>query len=224
MLRSSSSPSIDVPILNSETDQSFTDKLLDCLRRNDTSTIVVEGYVTSKRTIGKNLAFMDLQVHHQGGNPNINDETNLCQALLRKDVYNGGFHEGYRRCLLKGSKFRLQGVAAPTRIPGNVVLMLHSIELLALPRQAQHIQIILQHAVDGYIPFEEVVRACSVNASQDSTGLSLDIESRLGSLKQQASSGVEGNGDDSTLYIRKKPSHRHYHSWSVKIQHLNDGN
>ena len=196
VLRSSSSPSIDVPILNSETDQSFTDKLLDCLRRNDTSTIVVEGYVTSKRTIGKNLAFLDLQVHHQGGNPNINDEANLCQALLRKDVYNGSFHEGYRRCLLKGSKFRLQGVAAPTRIPGNVVLMLHSIELLALPRQAQHIQIILQHAVDGCIPFDEVVRACSENASQNSTSLSLDIEGRLGSLKQQASNGVEGNDDD----------------------------
>lgn len=166
------------PIQNEKDDESFTDKLLDRLRRNDTSPIVVEGYVTSKRTIGKHLAFLDFQVNH-GGNDDINDETNLCQALLRKDVYNGGFHEGYRRCLLKGTKFRLKGVAAPTRIPGNVVLMLDSMEILGLPRQAQHIQIILQHAVDGCIPFGEIVRACSAANSRDE---SLKIEDRLLSI------------------------------------------
>ena len=157
----SSSPSTPEFIsVNDERDEeSFTDKLLDRLGMNDTSPIVVEGYVTSKRSIGKHLAFLDLQVHH-GGGQNLNDETNLCQALLRKDFYKGGFHHGYRRCLLKGTKYKLAGVAAPTKIPGNVVLMLHSMELLGLPRQAQHIQIILQQAVDGGIPFDEVVRAC----------------------------------------------------------------
>ncbi len=185
----SSSPSITecIPINEERDEESFTDKLLDRLGRNDTSPIVVEGYVTSKRSIGKHLAFLDLQVHH-GGSQNVNDETNLCQALLRKDFYMGGFHEGYRRCLLKGTKFKLTGVAAPTRIPGNVVLMLHSMELLGLPRQAQHIQIILQQAVDGGIPFDEVVRTCS--AVDD-----LDIEKRLLSLKRQERMAKTNNGE-----------------------------
>ena len=145
-------------------DESFTKKMLDRHRQNDTSTIIMEGYVTSKRSIGRKLAFIDFQVDDHDNNDDnkceYKDENhNLCQALLRKDVYQGRYYEGYRRCLLKGCKFRIEGTVAPTKIPGNVVLMVNSMELLALPHQAQHIQIILQQAKDGAIPFEDVMRA-----------------------------------------------------------------
>lgn len=187
------SPSINEKVLRNkrEEEKSFTDELQDRLRRNDTSPIVVDGYVTSKRSIGKHLAFLDFQVDRGSNQKTDDDNHNLCQALLRKDVYTGDFHDGYRRCLLKGCKFRLTGVASPTRIPGNVVLMLHSVELLALPHQAQHIQIILQQAVDGSIPFNEAVQACS--AAQQNL---LDLEERLFSLHSEPTTGPVEMGSE----------------------------
>jgi hypothetical protein len=139
--------------LAAENFASFTERLSDCLRRNDTTPIDVEGYVTSKRSFGK-LVFVDFQT--VGGD--------LCQAMLRKEYYVGQHYDGYRKCLLKGSKFKLFGVAAPTRNPGNVVLLLQSIDLLALPRQVQHIQIILDLVKKGAVPLEQVARACGRSA------------------------------------------------------------
>jgi 2-polyprenyl-3-methyl-5-hydroxy-6-metoxy-1,4-benzoquinol methylase len=210
MASSSSSTNECVSITSGKDEESFTDKLLGRLRRNDTSPVVVEGYVTSKRSIGKNLAFLDFQVDH-GGNQRTDDNHNLCQALLRKDIYTGNSYDGYRRCLLKGCKFRLTGVASPTKIPGNVVLMLHSMELLALPRQAQHIQIILQQAVDGGIPFKEAVRACSAaqhNVGDNGTLLNLE-ESLLSLNTEQTTSSAEidsevGDEHDSMIEMERR--------------------
>ena len=189
----SSSRNEYVSITSVDDEESFTDKLLGRLRRNDTTPIVVEGYVTSKRSIGKNLAFLDFQVDH-GSNQRTDDNHNLCQALLRKDIYSGNSYNGYRRCLLKGCKFRLTGVASPTKIPGNVVLMLHSMELLALPRQAQHIQIILQQAIDGGIPFKEAVWACSAaQQNVEESLLSLNKEQTTSSAKFDSKVGDESD-------------------------------
>ena len=190
------------PIGMGEGDVSFTEKLLNRLRQNDTSPIAVEGYVTSKRTIGKNLAFLDFQVDHgnihDNGNESkyIDDDHNLCQVLLRKDIYQGRYYEGYRRCLLKGCKFKIEGYASATKIPGNVVLMLNSLELTALPRQSQHIQIILQQAKDGAIPFEDVMKACCYpNNISGNSSPSLEIEKRILSLKPYPIDPTDINDD-----------------------------
>ena len=174
---SSSSTKEYIPSITEEDQNSFMEKLLVRLHQNDKSPVVVEGYVIAKRSIGKNLVFLDFQVDKKNDKI-MGDDHHLCQALLRKDIFTGGFYEGYRRCLLKGCKFRLTGVASPTKIPGNVVLMLHSMELLALPRQPQHIQIILQQALDGAIPIKEVVQACSGAKQNAGDGTSAaDLES-----------------------------------------------
>jgi 2-polyprenyl-3-methyl-5-hydroxy-6-metoxy-1,4-benzoquinol methylase len=128
---------------------SFTEFLLDHLQRNDASPITVEGYVISKRSLGKQLVFCDFQT----------TQGDLCQTLLRLDYYTGDHFAGYKRCLLKGTKFQVTGIAAPTRNPGNVVLLIQSMELLSFPRQIQHIQIILNQGLEGAVPMEQVVRA-----------------------------------------------------------------
>ncbi|VEU38526.1 unnamed protein product [Pseudo-nitzschia multistriata] len=190
--------------------KSFTEKLLGRLHRNDTTPVVVEGYVTSKRTIGKNLAFLDFQVDHDGSGEKDSDH-NLCQALLRSDIYDGPCHDGYRRCLLKGCKFRLTGVASSTRIPGNVVLMLTSMELLALPHQSQHIQIVLKLATEGDLPFDEVVRACSPaqkNHGDRDQSIRLELEEcRRLSLSPRS---TDGDKDDPLAEMagRKRVSRR----------------
>ena len=128
---------------------SFTDLLLDHLRRNDTSPITFQGYVISKRSLGKQLVFCDFQTN----------SGDLCQAMIRQEYFTGQNFAGYKRCLLRGTKLRVTGIASPTRNPGNVVLLVQSIQLLGLPRQTQHIQIILLQAKEGAIPIEEVTQA-----------------------------------------------------------------
>lgn len=134
----------------------FTDFLLDYLRRNDTSAITVEGYVLSKRSLGKQLMFCDFQT----------SSGELVQTMVRQDYFSGSNYAGYKRCLFKGAKLQLIGIASPTRNPGNVVLMIQSMKLLELPRQIQHIEMILQQAKDCTIPIEEVQRACHLQLQE----------------------------------------------------------
>ena len=137
---------------------SFTDKLKDYVNRNDTSPITVIAYVISKRKLGKNLMFVDFQISGGDGNGNDND---VCQAMLRKDVFTGQNYEGYKKCLLKGTKLEIIGQASPTRIPGNVVLLINSMRLVQVPRQQQHIQTVLRQSfIEDNLPKEEVAMAC----------------------------------------------------------------
>ena len=126
----------------------FSQILKDHLSRNDTSLITVDCYVISRRKLGKQLAFVDFQTREDG---------DIVQALLRKEFFSDkDHHDGFRACLLKGTKVRVTGVASGTRIPGNTVLLIQAIELIAFPRQIQHIQIILQQALDKTVPFRQI--------------------------------------------------------------------
>lgn len=172
---------------------SFTEFLLDHLQRNDTSPITVEGYVIAKRSLGKPLVFCDFQTNTQG---------DLCQALLRQDYYTGDHYAGYKRCLLKGTQFQVTGIAAPTGNPGNVVLLIQSMQLLAVPRQIQHIQIILNQALEGAIPMEQVVQAC-----QNRTELQLVAPSSSNSIIQEKQQWLK---DLAKEIFRSLPDDPHY--------------
>jgi hypothetical protein len=136
----------------------FTNILADYVARNDTSSIPVEGYVIAKRSLGKQLIFVDFQT----------TTGDLCQAMLRDDSFfvgQGGekeydYKDGFKRCLVKGTKLKVTGIAIPTRNPGNNVLLLQSMQLTGLPRQLQHIQIILRLGlVERTIPMEQLTLA-----------------------------------------------------------------
>lgn len=142
--------------------ESFEQKLLYYLNRNDTTPIIVEGWVTSKRSLGKQLCFADFQIPSDVDyGYDSSDGGDICQAMIRKEYFTGENYIGYRRCLLIGAKLRLVGIASPTRNPGNVVLLIKSITLLSVPRQIQHIQIILNQCMNKAIPLEEVAKACN---------------------------------------------------------------
>lgn len=149
---------------------SFEQLLLDSLNRNDTSSpITIDGYVLSKRSLGKQLVFADFEIQQNG-------KVDICQAMIRKEYFKGDNLAGYRRCLLRGCKLRMVGTASPTRNPGHAVLLLQSIELIGLPRQAQHIQIIINQCMEGSLPVEEVATACNLpqlNLTQQLTEVSL---------------------------------------------------
>ena len=89
----------------------------------------------------------------------------LCQALLRHDIYvnNGGRnYKGYRKCLVRGCKYRIQGYPSCTNIPDNVVFTLTKLELLGLSRSQnpQHLQSILNQAcIYQTIPIQELLHA-----------------------------------------------------------------
>jgi SAM-dependent methyltransferase len=130
---------------------------LENLHNNDTSPIEIDAYVLSKRSLGKNLIFCDFQI---APTTTTTTDDDICQAMLRREYYRGPNYEGYKRCLLKGTKLKIIGEASPTRNPGNAVFLIHSLELQTVPRQPQHIQILIQQALEGKLSKRLVAKAC----------------------------------------------------------------
>lgn len=130
---------------------SITQRLHDSLLATDgQETIRFEGYVCAKRSFGSALAFVDLVSH---------PELDVCQALLRKEFYEGSRYHGCRKSILPGALVSLEGKAVPTRNPGEAVLLIQNMRLLELPRQPQHIRAILSLAAAGELSMQEVAKA-----------------------------------------------------------------
>jgi protein-L-isoaspartate O-methyltransferase len=149
-----------------ETLLSMDERLHLSLSVKDNETIVVEGYVSAKRAFGSALAFVDLLLHTMSDSTNDYSNVDICQALLRREHYDHDTcsrYEGYRRCLLPGTLLRLEGVAAPTRSPGEAVLLVQRINLIQVPRQPQHIAAMLALAVSDDLPMREVAKASHVS-------------------------------------------------------------
>jgi SAM-dependent methyltransferase len=198
------------------TTPSFMDELVDRVRRNDTSPITFVGYITAKRSLSKNLIFLDLCTEGRllgGDDSTISRNESMvppdysCQALLRKEHYTGLYYDGYVRCALqKGTKVQLIGQAASTQNPGNAILSIQSIDgLLGLPRQVQHIEGILREiALDseggggGTLPIHLVAQACCLNENDLQDRL-VEAE-RIAALQKQQ----QQNGDDERGSMRKK--------------------
>lgn len=143
---------------SNQTSESFEALLLEKLENGDESSpITVEGYVLSKRSLGKGLVFADF---HVSGYPDD------CQTMLRADSFDHNFTAA-RKLLLKGTKVRLTGKAAPTRIPGNVVLLVQSLTFLGFPRQLQYIQILVEQYQDGSIAEKDFLGAISDQNIED---------------------------------------------------------
>lgn len=154
-------PLIPAPQLRSTkvAPEAIINQLRDRLERNDTSQITVEGYVIAKRSLGKPLVFVDV----------VSSDGDPYQALLRKEYYHGSHYDGHRKCLLKGSKLSFTGIASPTRNPGEVVLLIQDMRLLALPRQQQLIRSILVLALNNEIPRNQIGDDVSFDVPESKT-------------------------------------------------------
>jgi hypothetical protein len=163
------SPRRHNPLHSATAATSFESLLLDRLAQNDTSPITVQGYLLSKRSLGKGLVFADFHVdsdyYHQ--------HECLCQAMMRReyllqhndnddDDRDGDDNDDFaatRKQMFKGTKFQITGSAAPTRNPGNVVLLIHSLEFIGFPRQLQYIQLLLQQGQEGTLGWDQIFSA-----------------------------------------------------------------
>jgi SAM-dependent methyltransferase len=133
----------------------ITQQLHKSIADGDQEVIEFQGYVSSKRSFGNALAFVDLISY---------PELDTCQALLRQEFYLGLHYQGYRKSILSGACLYLEGNAAPTRNPGEAVLMIHRMQILQLPRQPQHIRAIISMVASGELPLEEVAEASLISA------------------------------------------------------------
>lgn len=131
----------------------ISDELHQKLRDGDTSPLSIDGYVLSKRSFGKALAFVDVVTA---------DNVLLFQAMLKKQEYRGSCYDGYRKSLLPGTLMRIEGVASPTRNPTEAVLLIQNMTLLQLPHQPQHINTILSLGSENEIPWNELVKSSCV--------------------------------------------------------------
>lgn len=134
---------------------SIEEVLHEALERDDKQGIRLDAYVSAKRSFGNSLAFVDF----------LTSDLEVCQALVKRENYQGPHYQDYRRCLLPGTLLRIEGVAAPARNPGSAVLLVHRLKLLQMPRQPQHIRTILSLE----LPIEEVAQASllSVHALEE---------------------------------------------------------
>jgi 2-polyprenyl-3-methyl-5-hydroxy-6-metoxy-1,4-benzoquinol methylase len=166
-------------------------RLKTALADKSTELIKVEGYVKSKRCFGRSLIFVDLVTHQ---------EFELCQALLRREYYSGTHYEGYRKCFHPGTLMEIQGVASPTRNPGEVVLTIHQIKLIQVPWQPQHVRVILALAVEGSLPVREVSEAClvPVEAIQD---IAIDDCQKVRMLAKEVVSKMKPPPDQIELFL-----------------------
>jgi SAM-dependent methyltransferase len=140
----------------------ITQQLHQSLESGDQEIIQFQGYVSSKRSFGNSLAFVDLISH---------PELDMCQALLRQEFYRGLHYQGYRKSMLPGTCIFLEGKAAPTRNPGEAVLLIHRMQILQLPRQPQHIRAIMSIVAAGELPLEEVAEASLMSVDLFRKGL-----------------------------------------------------
>ena len=151
---------------------SIADDLKTRLSIGDSTEMAVDCYISSRRSFGSGLAFLDLVVERgsEGGTAEV------FQAMLRRELYSGEHFDGHKKACYLGARFRLRGEAGPTRNPGEAVLIVRSMRLLLMPRQAQFVDSILRLASAGEMPLGEVAGACLTSAEE----LSAEIDILLG--------------------------------------------
>ena len=133
------------------------DQVIQLVKQNDTSTFMVEGYVTAKRSLGAFFGFVDILQKDGGG---------LVQLMLkRQDYYRKEDLKGMLKAMNPGTHVRVKGIAAATRNPGEGVVLVHKIDLLGLPPNPQHVEILLR-----------LVSQETLDASQVAPVLNMTIE------------------------------------------------
>lgn len=186
--------------LDTAVGNSITQRLHDSLLATDgQETIRFEGYVSAKRSFGNSLAFVDFVSY---------PELDVCQALLRKEFYEGSFYQGCRKSILPGARISLEGRAAPTKNPGEAVLLIQDMRLLESPRQPQHIQAILSLATTGELPMEDVAKASFLSEDILEKSLSHQLDNRqpLYTLAKSILLAMPPLPKDLELMISKKQS------------------
>jgi 2-polyprenyl-3-methyl-5-hydroxy-6-metoxy-1,4-benzoquinol methylase len=143
-------------LYSSNREPSIVRRLRDSLSAKDEVKFLVKGVVKSKRSFGHSLSFYDLISY---------PDLEFCQALLRQEYFQGEHYQGYRKSMVPGAIVTLEGIASPTRNPGEAVLLVQSIKLDQIPRQPQYIKSILSLVTTGELSLHEISQAAHI--SQD---------------------------------------------------------
>jgi 2-polyprenyl-3-methyl-5-hydroxy-6-metoxy-1,4-benzoquinol methylase len=129
---------------------SAAEDLQQLLHTNNTTPIQVQGYVTAKRGFGNSFCFLDVTDATHWRSP--------VQAILKRQDYQADdCFDGWMKVMVPGIELRITGPAAPSRNPGQALLVTHAIEIVQLPRNPQHIRIVLQAVCDGILPWPTLV-------------------------------------------------------------------
>lgn len=137
--------------------QTAVHDLQQLLQANRTGALVrVEGYVITKRGFGNSFCFVD-----------IADASSIAAPVQvvwkRQDAQQQQqYFDGYTQCLLPGIRIAVTGVVAPSRHPGEALLRAQTLAILLLPRNPQHVRIVLQAVQGGRLPGAPVARAAAM--------------------------------------------------------------
>jgi len=167
-------PTSEAPATTSKLRQlplfSAAEDLRSFLSCSDERLVEVEAYVTAKRGFGNSFCFLDatdarywespVQVMIKRQEFEANDGDGEQQQQQRSNF------DGYMKAMVPGARMIFTGVAAPSRNnPDEALLLARRVRLVGLPRNPQHIRILLQAVVENLLDIEEVAKAANWSVS-----------------------------------------------------------
>jgi Methyltransferase domain len=143
--------------------------------------VQVEGYVTAKRAFGSSFCFLDLIPVVQAQQQQQQAQEQPVQAMLKRQEFDGNnnnnnknsdlfYFDGYMKSIVPGIRIEIVGHVVPTRNAGEALLLIRQMRITAIPRNPQHVRILLQSVADHQLPALEMVQAIQASLT---TGVSV---------------------------------------------------
>lgn len=142
-------------------------------RRRRCDTVTVEGYVTAKRKLGPSFCFLDiaqkdLDVPVQAKLKrqdyrfrHAEDDGDDGRPQNKDDAFDGIF-----RAMVPGVRVSITGRVSPTRNPQEALVEARQIRILGMPRNPQHVRIILQETASGRLDVKSIARATAMSIDE----------------------------------------------------------
>lgn len=144
-----------------------------CSLLDTETTVLLGGYVSKRRAIGKSLVFLDivptplpsLDTYKKKSIVAQDESVVPVQAILRRDFwvdydkYNSTTFDVFQKIIQPGIHVELIGRAGPSRIPNESMLLVSRCVYKLANSNPQHLRNVLQFAKDGVLDVNEVLEA-----------------------------------------------------------------
>jgi hypothetical protein len=173
--------------------------ILQLIKHNDTTPVIIEGRITANRPLGSSFGFLDI----------AGEGDELVHLMFKRQDYQGKA-DALLKCLNTGMRIRVKGVASTTRNPGQGVLLIHFLEIKELPPNPQHVRGLLRMVANGRLEVDQMAPAANMTASelnsriQDATLQGDDYDALAKELLSWSSSRKPGSTQSCVASIERE--------------------
>ena len=124
------------------------------LECEDKELVQLEGYLASVRQFGPSFCFLDLSKR---------GVTVPVQAMLKRQEFEDADRfDACMKSLVPGIRICVSGPVKPTRNPGEALILIRDIRILALPRNPQQVRKLLRLVSEGVLRAQELAQATNM--------------------------------------------------------------